>query len=80
MATPSHGFAKMLADAVGDQVLCLLRPAIASLGQFDFLFAQRLAVSRACVLSVRGAIGDVAVNNDQRWSVVSAFKRLERPL
>lgn len=68
--------AAKFSSAVGNQELCLLRPAVIPLGQFDFLFAQRLAVSRACVLFVRGAIGNVTVNNDQRWSVVSAFNVL----
>ena len=57
---------EMLAHAVGNEELRVLGPAVVALGQPDLLLAQRLAVRRAGVLLVRRAIGDVAVDDDQR--------------
>ena len=57
---------EMFAHAVGDEKLRVLRPAVMALGQLDFLLAQRFAVRRARILFVRSAVGDVAVDDDER--------------
>src|SRR3989442_1503754 len=56
---------EVLADAVGDQEPCFLRPAVAALGEADLLVTERLAVGRCGVMLVRGAGADVAVGDDQ---------------
>src|SRR2546430_14570494 len=57
---------EVLADAVGDQELRLLRPPVAALGQANLVVAERLAVGRGGVLLVRGAVADVAIEDDER--------------
>src|SRR5258706_6025844 len=56
----------MLSHAVGDQELGLLRPSVATLGEANLLFTERLAVGRGGVVLVRRAIADVTVEDDQR--------------
>ena len=65
---------------IRDQELRIWRPAVVTLRQPDLLLAQRLAVRRARVLLVRCAIGDVAVHDDQGWSIARALERPERTL
>src|SRR5262245_59642515 len=74
--TPADALSEMLADAVGYQKLRVLRPTVAAFGQPDFVLAKWLAVRRAGVLLVGGAVPDVAVDNDERWP---ARGRLENP-
>src|SRR4029077_20729337 len=52
-------------DPVRYQELCVLGPAVGSLGEPDLLFAQGLAVGRRSVDLVWGAVADMAVQNDQ---------------
>ena len=63
-ARPDAG-GEVLADGVRHQELCLLRPAVALLGETNLRFAERLAVSRGRVVLVRRAVADVAVEDDQ---------------
>jgi hypothetical protein len=44
----------VLADAVGDEELRVLGPAVVALGEADLLLAERLAVGFGGVLLVRG--------------------------
>ena len=55
----------MLADAVGDEELRVLGPAVGALGEADLLLAERLAVGLGGVLLVRRTVADVAVQNDE---------------
>ena len=71
---------EVLADAVGHEELRVLGPAVAPLGEADLLVAERLAVRRARVLLVRRAVGDVAVDDDQRRAIGGALERPERAL
>ena len=65
-AALADAVAEVLADAVGHEELGVLRPAVVPLGQPDLLLAERLAVGGAGVLLVGRAVGDVAVDDDQR--------------
>lgn len=56
---------KMFAHSVGDQELGLLRPAVGSLGQPNFLLTQRLAVGGAGTLFGRRAVGNMAIDDNQ---------------
>src|SRR5207249_5671195 len=71
---------EVLADAVGDQELRLLRPAVAALGQANLLFTERLAVGRRRVVLVRGAVADVAVEDDERGAPLRLPEDAERVL
>ena len=73
-------FLKMIVNAVGDVELGVLGPAVGSLGELDFLFAQRLAVGRLGILLVRRSVADVAVDDDQGRPVVGFVEGRERPL
>jgi hypothetical protein len=57
--------AKIFAHAIGHQEFRIFRPAVGALGQFDFFFAERLAVRFFCVLPVGRAEANVAVDDDQ---------------
>src|SRR5262249_18963788 len=70
LAPPADTVAKVLVDAIRNVELRVFRPAIIPLGQSDFFLAQRLAVSSARVLLVRRAVGNMAVHDDQRWTVM----------
>jgi hypothetical protein len=55
----AHASLEMLAYAVRHKEFGVLRPAVAALGQTDFLFAERLAVGGAGIMLVRGAIAEL---------------------
>src|SRR5260370_10063411 len=55
----------MPAHVFGNQELGILRPAIGTLGEADFLFSQRLAMGGGGIDFVRRAIADMAVEDDQ---------------
>ena len=57
---------EVLVDAVGDEELGVLGPAVGALGLAHLLLAERLAVGGGGVLLVRRALADVAVDDDQR--------------
>src|SRR5258708_40179837 len=56
----SNAGSEVVANGIGNQKLCVLRPSVVALGEADFLFAQRLAMSRGGILPVRGTVSDVA--------------------
>src|SRR5437016_11889481 len=64
----AYAGAEMLPDAVGDEELRVLGPAVAPLAETDLVVSQRLAVRRSGVLLVRRAIADVAVHDDESGS------------
>src|SRR4030095_15123293 len=68
---------KMLEYLIRNQELGIWRPAIMTLRQPDLLLAQRFAVRRARVLLVRRTVGDVAVHDDESWSIARASQRRE---
>ncbi len=70
----------MRIDAVGHKELGVFGPAIAALGQPDFLFAQRLPVGLGSVLLMWCAVTNVAVQDDQRGPAFGLTKSLECPL
>jgi hypothetical protein len=55
----------MLLDTLGNKELRLLRPAVEALAKADLLVTERLAVGCGGVLLVRGAVANVAVQNDK---------------
>ena len=57
---------EVLVDAVGDQELGVLGPAVGALRLAHLLLAERLAVRLGRVLLVRRPVADVAVDDDQR--------------
>ena len=70
---------EVLVDAVGDEELGVLGPAVGALGLPDLLLAERLAVRLGGVLLVRRAVADVAVDDDQRRPPLLLLEDLERP-
>ncbi len=56
---------EMLADAVGDEELCILGPPIAALGEADLLLTERFAMGGGSILLVRRAVADMAIQNDK---------------
>jgi len=64
-ATDANAGSEMFIQAIRHKELRVLGPAVASFGQADFLFAKRIAVGFGGVLSVRRAIADMAVENDE---------------
>src|SRR5256885_12622452 len=65
---------KMLTDAIGNKEFCIFRPAINALGAANFFLTQRLAVGFLGVLLIGRAIGDVAVNDNERRTVLRLLK------
>ena len=61
----AHAGRKVLADAVGNQELRVLGPAVVALGKPNLFFAERLAVGLGGVLLVRGTVADVAVEDEE---------------
>src|SRR5262245_14737058 len=78
-ACPDAG-REALAHAVGDQELRVLRPPIAALAKANFLRTELLAVRGRGVLLVRGAVADVAVEDDQRGAPLRFAKDAESGL
>src|SRR5271165_5677075 len=79
LATLPDAATKVFVNSIGDVELRVLRPAVISLGPLDFIVPERLTVGSARVLLVRGAVGDVAVNDNQRRAVARALRCLESP-
>src|ERR1700737_808411 len=73
----ADALAEMLNHAVRDVEFRVLGPAVVLLGLTDLILPQRFAVSRAGVLLVGGAIGDVTVDNDQGRPVVALEKSID---
>ena len=70
---------EVLADAVGDEELGVLRPAVEALRGPDTLRAERLAVRLRRVLD-GGAVADVTVHDDQRRPLVFGLEGVKRAL
>jgi hypothetical protein len=68
-ATFADAVLELIVDAVRHEELCVFRPAVIPLDQFHFGFAERLAVRFVGVLFVRGAVADVAIHDDERWTI-----------
>src|SRR5207302_2473420 len=64
-AARSHTGCEVLADAVRDQELGVLRPAVGALAKANLVIAERLAVGLGCVLPVWGTVADVAVQDEE---------------
>src|SRR5262245_61181552 len=63
-ASPDAGL-EVVVDAVGNEELCVLGPAVIALGEPNLLLAQGLAMGGACILLVGRAPTDVAVDDDE---------------
>src|ERR1041385_3581842 len=73
----------MLAYAVRHEELGVLGPAVGALGESYFFLAERLAVGRAGVMFMGGAVADMALNDDQGRQIagsLEAFDGLGQPL
>src|SRR4029450_1731053 len=68
---------KMFVDAVGHKKLRVLWPAVAALGEADLLVSEWLAVSRGCVLLMRGAVADVTVENNEGGAFLGLSEDVE---
>ena len=68
----------MLANPLGHEKLCILRPAVTALGEAYLLFAEGLAMSCAGVLLVRGAKADVAIDDDEGRHIGAGLDFLNR--
>ena len=70
----------VLVDAVGDEELGVLRPAVIPLCELDLFLAERLAVGGVGVLLVGRTPGDVAVDDDQRRPIIRLLEDLQGPV
>src|SRR5260370_34606476 len=61
----SDAIFEIVVDAIGNKKLCILRPAVVSLHEFHFRFAERLAVRVGTMLLVGRAVADVAIDHDE---------------
>src|SRR5947207_15858574 len=73
----SNAILEMFKHSIRNQKLCVLRPAIASLGELYFFFSQRLAVCGVFILFIGRTIADVAIHNDQRGTFLGFFESVE---
>ncbi len=69
---------EMLVHAVRNEKLRILGPAIKPLGEANLFFAERFAMGRGCIVLVRRAIPDMAVENDKRWAALGLLEDLQR--
>src|SRR5262245_66500922 len=75
-AASSKTIGKVLAHAVRNKKLGILRPSIIAFSEAHLFFAERLAVGLFGVLLVRRAERNVAVDNNQRGTVRSEERRV----
>jgi membrane-associated protease RseP (regulator of RpoE activity) len=68
------------AHSIRDNKLGILRPAIGAFRQANFFLPERFSVRRAGVLFIGGAIGDVAIDDDQGGAVCGLLKCRQRAL
>ena len=78
-ATGADALREVLDDAVGDEELGVLGPAVEALRRLHALGPERLAVRLRRVLDGR-AVADVAVHDDERRPLVLRLEVLERAL
>src|SRR5260370_23366336 len=67
-APPANSGLEVLVYPAGNQELGVGRPAVRLLHQLNLLFAERLAVRRTRVLTMRRTIADMTINDYDRWS------------
>src|SRR5246127_377726 len=79
-APPSNPGLEVLVYPAGNQELGVGRPAVRLLHQLNLLFAKRLAVRRARVLTMRRTVADMTINDYDRWSARRARSIPERVL
>ena len=72
LAAGAEILCEVLVDPVRDEKFRVLRPTVGAFSQFDFFFAQRLAMGAGGVLLVRRAVADMARHDDQAGSVLDA--------
>jgi hypothetical protein len=77
-ATPSDALLEMVANAVRNEKFRIFGPSIAALGEAHLFFAQRLAMGGARVMLVWGPEADVAVDDDEHWSVADVSASFHR--
>ena len=78
-ASPADPLGEVLGDAIGDQELRVLGPAVGPLRLAHLLLAEWLAVGLGGVDLVRRAIADVAIDDDQRWTSVLHLEFVKSP-
>src|SRR5260370_17862423 len=66
----SDAIFEMVVDAIGNKKLCILRPAVVSLHEFHFRFAEGLAVRVGTILLVGRSVADVAIDHDKCRTVL----------
>src|SRR6266404_2722506 len=66
----ANAIAEVLAHSVGNQELRVFRPSVKALRQPDFFLAEGLAVRFFGVLAVGSAVSDMAIQNDERGTVL----------
>src|ERR1700746_639516 len=79
-APPSNPGLEVLVYPAGNQELGVGRPAVRLLHQLNLLFAKRLAMRRARVLTMRRTVADMTINDYDRWSARRARGIPERVL
>jgi hypothetical protein len=67
----------MLAHGVGNEKLRVLGPSVGAFDKANLFLAQWLAVRRRSVLSVRRAVADVAVQNDESRTPLRVVKDVQ---
>ncbi len=77
IATRANSRGKMFANAIGNQELRILRPAVSSFAKTDLLFAQRLAMGRRGILPVWRAVADVAVQDNEGGATLRLSEDLQ---
>src|SRR5207302_3742386 len=65
VAAGTDAVLEILVDTVGDEELGVFGPAVILFREFYFGFSEWFAVGFVGILLVRGAVADVAVNDDQ---------------
>src|SRR6188472_2684752 len=78
-ASSADALGKVLPHTPGHQKLLVLRPTVDALRQAHFVVAERLTVRRRGVLLVRRSVSNVAVNDDERWTIGSGLESGECP-
>src|SRR5262249_34319960 len=72
----ANAITETVVDSVRHEKLRVFRPAVETLGEAYFFFAERIAVRRRCVLLMRRAIADDAVDDDKGRPAFRLVKRL----
>src|SRR6185312_1377339 len=73
-SAPADAVLEMLAYAVRYQKFDFFGPAVATLGETYLFLAERFAMGRAGVVLVRGAIADMAFDDDQGRYIIGSLE------